>query len=71
MLLGTAEKRWKVKAVCAELRRILAQSQARPQEHVPQEIMDAVLAVDQAAPSKATRPELLEQIRGPSTSQKC
>lgn len=61
MLLRTAEKRWKVKAMCAELRRILAQSQARPREHVPQEAMDAVLAVDQAALSKVTRPELLEE----------
>jgi hypothetical protein len=61
MLLGTAEKRWKVKTVCVKLRRIFAQSQARPREHVPQEIMDAVFAVDQAAPSKATRPELLEE----------
>lgn len=61
MLLGTAEKRWKAKTVCAELRRILAQSQARPREHVPREIMDALIAVDQAAPSKAMGSELLEE----------
>jgi serine/threonine protein kinase len=53
MLLGNAEKRWKAERVCEELKQILADAQARPIEHVPQQIVNALIAVDEAAPSKA------------------
>lgn len=53
MLLGPAEKRWNAKRVCGELKKLLAEAVARCKEYVPPKIMDAFIAVDEAAPSKA------------------
>jgi hypothetical protein len=60
MLLGAAEKRWKAQEICAVLNGISAQCLARPREHVPQEIVNALIAEDRAAPSKAMGPKIFE-----------
>lgn len=53
MLLGNAAKRIDAKYTCAELKKATTQSQKEPRESVPENIMKALLQVDEEAPSQS------------------
>lgn len=53
MLLDDATKRTNAKDICTELKKITVQSQAEPQNPMPKVIMEALLEVDEEAPSQS------------------
>lgn len=52
MLLGDSRQRSKAKDICKDLKQILSENRAKPKRPIPENIMKALLEVDEEAPSK-------------------